>query len=163
MTHELYLIIICTIVAAGIIIIGKLYDRIEKLKAELDDADAELRELDLICLKARRSNEKASADIEKLNTQLDVMGKRLAEYNNDAKNYKTGFIAATTENKELKEQMRRRLEHIQELESKISQLGHVVERQAEMIDLCSKSLDEAQERKDNEIRTKKGKRLIRRK
>ena len=65
--------------------------------------------------------------------------------------------------KSYNEEMRSCLEHIQELESKISKLGHVIGRQAEMIDLCSKSLDEAQERKDNEIRTKKGKRLIRRK
>ena len=105
MKHELYLIIICAIVAAGIIIIGKLYDRIEKLKAELDDADAELKELDLICLKARRSNGKANAYIEQLNAQLDVMGKSLSKYKKEAKGYEISLNAVEAEHRKTVQQL----------------------------------------------------------
>lgn len=113
MTHELYITIICTIVAAGIIIIGKLYDRIEKLKAELDEAKAEARTLDADLDDARRNNRLANAHIEKLNAQLDVLAKRLSKYNKEAKGWKIKFSAVTTENKELREKAEKRQAELQ--------------------------------------------------
>ena len=97
MTHSLYLSIIGAVVFIAAYIILRLLRDNERLIAELDDAKAEARTLDADLDEARRSNGKANAYIEQLNSQLDVMGKRLAEYNNEAKSWKIRFDLADFE------------------------------------------------------------------
>ena len=97
MTHSIQLVIIGVIVSIAAYIILRLLRENERLMLELDEAKAEARTLDADLDEARRSNGKANAYIEQLNSQLDVMGKRLAEYNNEAKSWKIRFDLADFE------------------------------------------------------------------
>jgi chromosome segregation ATPase len=85
MTHSLYLSIIGAVVFFAAYIILRLLRDNERLMAELDDAKAEARTLDTDLDEARRSNGQATEKIRHLNFQVEVLSKRLAEYNNETK------------------------------------------------------------------------------
>lgn len=106
MTHSLYLSIIGAVVFFAAYIILRLLRDNERLMLELDEAKAEARTLDADLDEARRSNGKANAYIEQLNSQLDVMGKRLAEYNNEAKSWKIRFEEVANDNIKLHNQFK---------------------------------------------------------
>jgi chromosome segregation ATPase len=97
MTHSIQLLIIGLIVFAASYIILRLLRNNERLILELEEAKTKVKTLDADLYEARRSNNKANAYIEQLNSQLDVMGKRLAEYNNEAKSRKISFDLADFE------------------------------------------------------------------
>jgi len=99
MTHSLYLSIIGAVVFIAAYIILRMLRDNERLIAELDEAKAEARTLDADLDQARRNNRLANAHIEKLNAQLDALGKRLAEYNNEAKAWKIKFNALDAEHR----------------------------------------------------------------
>ncbi len=107
----LYLSSVCLLIIIGVYIIWSLRDQSEDMYYDLgvSKIESEIKRLEA---------EKANAYIEQLDTQLDVMGKRLSEYRKEAKGYESSFEAAKAVNKELREQ-------IKSLQSEIDEWKHV--------------------------------------
>lgn len=117
MTQEVYLSIIVAIVFLATYLIYRLYRDNEQLRIELKYTQKEAKILESNLHEQRESEGVANAYIKQLKTQLDVMGKRLAEYNNEAKGYKIRFNAVAGEYEKIREQ-------IKILEAKINEWEH---------------------------------------
>ena len=105
MTHSLYLSIIGAVVFLAAYIILRLLRNNERLILELEEAKADARTLDADLDQARRNNRLANAYIEKLNAQLDVLGKRLSKYNKEAKVWKIRLDALEAEHRKTVQQL----------------------------------------------------------
>jgi chromosome segregation ATPase len=117
----LYLSSVAFLIIIGVYIIFRLFRDNEQLIVELHEAKAEVRTLGVDLYEARRSNGKANAYIEQLNNQLIVMGKKLPEYNNEAKRWKFKLNALDAEHRKTIQQLYGRIGAMQKQINRLKQ------------------------------------------